>query len=333
MSLDETRLPMPSRLAARWASRRTLSCRQVPSTEELVARKRSGDQRISVAIPAMNEAETIGLICRLIERDLIRRVPLVDELVVIDGGSNDDTASHALACGACVVDAAELLPEVPPCSGKGDAIWRGMSVLSGDIVVSVPGDIRNFDSHFVTGLVTPLLMDPGVSFVKGFYTRPIEIAGVMHPAGGGRVTELLARPLLNLLFPELGGFRQPLAGEFAARRHALRSIPLFTGDSFEAAMLIDMFEAVGLDGMAQIDLGRRVHRNRPIDELGPRAFAIARTILIRAQERKRIKVAPNVRIHPLLSTDVDGQADAGRAAEVERPPLEHAPSYLEALRA
>ena len=333
MKIDASMLPMPTRLAAGWAARRTIAARQVPPSELLLARKRSEGVRISVGIPVLNEADTIGRICRVIERDLIRQTALVDELVVIDGGSTDDTAARALGCGACVVDTSELLPEVPPCAGKGDAIWRALTVLSGDIVVGVDADIRNFESRFVTRLVAPLLMDPTVGFVKGFYQRPIEIDGVLHPAGGGRVTELLARPLLNLLFPELGGFLQPLAGEFAARTHLLHSVPLFTGYSFETALLIDMLEVVGLDGMAQVDLEQRVHRNRTIDELGPRALAIARTILGRAQERRRIKVAPNVRVHPLLIADQNGRAGATRVDEVERPPMQHAPSYLEALRA
>jgi glucosyl-3-phosphoglycerate synthase len=275
----------------------------------------------------------IGPICTVVRRQLMETTKLLDELVVVAGVSADETTCLAAeVAGAHVVHVDDVMPEVPSSPGRGDAIWRSLAVLSGDIVVWIDADIRNFGPHFVTRLVAPLLTDPSIQFVKGFYDRPIELDGVLHPTGGGRVTELLARPLLNLFFPELGGFRQPLAGEFAARASVMRRVPLFTGYSVDAGILIDLLDIIGLDAMAQSDLGRLVHRNRSLEELGPTAHAIARTILLRAQERKRVKVAPSVPLHPLLMTDGDGNAAPTRTDEIERPPIDYISTYLDALR-
>jgi glucosyl-3-phosphoglycerate synthase len=260
------------------------------------------------------------------------RAHLVDELVVLDGDSVDETTLKAQAAGARVVDVSTLMPEVPPRPGKGESLWRSLAELSGDIIVWVDGDIRRFEAHFVTRLLAPLLLDPGIDFVKGYYRRPIEIDGSLQPTGGGRVTELLARPLLNRLFPELGGFLQPLAGEYAARADVLRRVPFFSGYSVEVGLLIDLLDVVGLEGMAQVDLGNRIHRNRPLDELVPMAFAIAGAILRRAEERGRITSLVDFPFHPLLVHGEDGRLEMQHIAEIERPPLEFTPAYLDALR-
>jgi glucosyl-3-phosphoglycerate synthase len=208
--------------------------------------------------------------------------------------------------------------------------------LTGEIVVWLDADINNFGPHFVTRLAAPLLMDSTVGLVKAYYERPaeidLEIDSVHYVAGDGHMTEFLARPLLNILFPELGGFFNPLAGEYAGRMDLFRRIPFSSGWSVDVGTLIDSFEAIGLDGMVQVDLGPRIAGNRRLDELGPRAYATARTILDRAQERKRIKLAPNASSHPLLIPH-GTSVDLMRFEDVERPPIDIIPPYLDALRA
>jgi glucosyl-3-phosphoglycerate synthase len=235
------------------------------SLDDLVARKHAGGHRISVCMPARDEEATVG--------DVVGAVPdeLADEIVVVDDGSADRTAAVAQSAGARVVrtDAA----------GKGEAMRRGLDETTGDIVVYLDADVRNVEPHFVTGLVGPLLVEPDVAFVKGFYRRPVADG----PDGGGRVTELVAKPLLRLLVPELADVRQPLAGEIAARRELLEGFTFADGYAVDLALLLDAFDKVGSEGLAEVDLGTRVHRNRPLTELAPQAEAIMRMVLEKLQ--------------------------------------------------
>jgi glucosyl-3-phosphoglycerate synthase len=309
-------VPWLTRRAHRWYAKHTFHADDLP--QNLPELKRAQDVTVSVALPAIDEAATVGRICRSIVDSLMPDV--VDELVVLDGGSTDGTSSVARDAGATVVDARALVPSIPAVKGKGESLWRSLSILGGDIVCWIDADIANFEPHFVSRLIAPLLTDPETMFVKAFYRRPITYGDVVLPSGGGRVTELLARPLLNALFPELGGVIQPLSGEYAGRRDVLTQLPFFTGYSVEAGLLIDLLEAVGLDAMAQVDLGARVHRNRPLDELAPMAYAIARAILRRAEEWGRLDLAHDHPLHPLLMATPDG-ADMFDLEEIERPPL------------
>lgn len=228
--------------------------------------------RISVCIPARDEEETIAGVVGVIRRDLMDRAPLVDELVVVDDGSTDSTGEEAAAAGATVV-------RLPAPEGKGSAMRRGLAATSGDIVAYCDGDIQGFSAGFVLGLVGPLLTDPGVILVKGAYRRPLD----RLDGEGGRVTELVARPLLRLLFPPLGEFRQPLAGETASRRPALEATAYEEGYGVELGMLIDMAARYGPEAMAECDLGERRHRNRPLGELVPQAETVIRVALGRAK--------------------------------------------------
>ncbi len=243
---------------------------------ELVAAKRGAT--VSVCLPAKDEAETIGGIVAAIRQQLVDAVPLVDEILVIDDRSSDATAAVAAAAGARVVSTLEPYAGLAPSTGKGEALWRGLAASRGDVVVYCDADIIDFDTHFVLGLVGPLLTDPSVMFVKGFYERPDTHA----PGTGGRTTELVARPLISLLFPSLMGMVQPLSGEYAARRSVLESVPFVQGYGVDLGLLIDVQQRFGGRATVQVDLESRRHRNRSLDELSPQALSIMQTAFARA---------------------------------------------------
>jgi glucosyl-3-phosphoglycerate synthase len=316
------------RRARAWSSERTFAADALPDARALAERKNG--LRVSVVLPALDEGPTVGAICRVVREHAMENVALVDELIVIDGGSTDATAAVAADAGARVVHVRDAMPEVPVVRGKGESLWRSLSVATGDIVCWIDADIRNFSPHFVTRLLAPLLLDEDgeLAFVKGFYRRPLVQDGHVVPDGGGRVTELLARPLLASLFPELSCVRQPLAGEYAGRRDVLERLPFFTGYSVEAGLLIDLLGEAGLDAIAQADLTERVHRNRPLAELAPMARAIARTIMRRAREHGRIESSEEPALH-----DWDGEGGDEAPPERERPPLASWRASLGTLRA
>ncbi len=237
---------------------------------------RKGDHRIAVCLPARNEAATVGTIVDTIHRELRVAVPLVDELVVVDDHSADGTADVAAAAGATVIDAATTIPAVSG-PGKGAALWKSLHETTSDLVLWIDADIEAFGAHFVTGLAATLLMHPEIAFVKGSYRRPL-----VDGDGGGRVTELLARPALSTLFPELGSVSQPLSGEYGGRRRLLEQLPFVHGYGVDIALLIDAVRAAGIESLAEVDLGERHHRNRAIDELGPQATEVLRAALLRA---------------------------------------------------
>ena len=244
-------------------------------TDALVEAKRG--RVISVCIPARNESATIGAIVTILQTDLVEG-GLVDEVVVVDDGSSDDTVDVAAEAGATVAAASAIRPEMGPGAGKGEALWKSLHASKGELVAFCDADVTHFGSHLVSGVLGPLLVHDAVDFVKGFYDRPLD--GV--PNEGGRVTELVARPLIALLFPHLSGFDQPLSGEYAARRELLESVPFVQGYGVDLALLVDIAERFGISSMGQVDLGTRAHRNRPLDELGPQALAVLQTGLLRA---------------------------------------------------
>ncbi|GAA3430192.1 glucosyl-3-phosphoglycerate synthase [Streptosporangium sandarakinum] len=306
-----------------WLRRRTSSSEDWPLPWLLEAK---GDATVSVVLPARDEAETVGGIVAAIRRDLMEAVPLVDELVVVDSRSVDDTAARAARAGARVVAQDEVLPDLKPLDGKGEALWKSLAATSGDLLVFVDADLREFRTSFVTGLLGPLLADPGVVYVKGCYDRPLrDVQG-----GGGRVTELVARPLLNLHWPMLAGFVQPLAGEYAGRRSALERVPFVTGYGVELALLVDLLELAGLDALAQVDLGRRVHSHQSTEALGGMAAQILQTCWSRLERQN--KMIPLHEPSPRLVQFRRGAGGAGghRAtvrdtAVAERPPMATVP--------
>jgi glucosyl-3-phosphoglycerate synthase len=248
-----------------WTTYRTRNAAEWTARQLVGAKGRS---RVSVVIPARDEQETVGEIVSTIRRDLVERAPLVDEILVVDSRSTDATAVLARAAGARVVSQDDVTRGLPRMEGKGDALWAGLAASTGDVIAFVDGDLRGFSAHFVTGLLGPLLTDASVEFVKGFYHRPLVGPASVEPDGGGRVTELVARPLINLFWPELAGVVQPLAGEYAGRRATLEQIPFVSGYGVEIAMLIDLLNLEGLDALAQVDLGERRHRHQNTEALG-----------------------------------------------------------------
>ncbi|MEU0674961.1 glucosyl-3-phosphoglycerate synthase [Streptomyces sp. NPDC006172] len=269
----------------RWLATRSWSVTDRP-LHRILAAKRATGQSVSVVLPALNEEETVGEIVSVIRHDLMVQAPLVDEMVVVDSGSTDRTSEVAAAAGARVVHRDAILPRIPALPGKGEVLWRSLLVTTGDVVCFVDADLREFSSDFVTGIVGPLLTDPGVDLVKAMYDRPLGAeADPLAPTGtagqGGRVTELMARPLLNMHWPQLAGFVQPLGGEYAARRSLLERLPFPVGYGVELGMLVDSLHLVGLDALAQVDVGVRRHRHQDGQALGRMAAAIYRTAQLR----------------------------------------------------
>lgn len=264
-----------------------------------------GDTTISVCIPCKNEADTIGDLIRLIEPDLVGT--LVDELIVLDDGSTDATAYIAEQAGARVIPISWVHDTFGPGNGKGNALWGSLAASSGDIVVWVDGDITSFSKEWIVRLVIPLLQDPQVGLVKASYERP------SHLGGGGRTTELVARPLLSLFFPELSAIRQPLAGEFAGRRSMVTQIPFFTGWGVEIGMIVDMARRFGSASLGQVDLGIRLHRHHQLGVLSIQAAEVAATLLHRVDSR--LQFAESV---PTLYRLADRPVELNLN---ERPPL------------
>lgn len=311
--------PFPPNVA-RWFKERTFT--DPATASEAAALKRSAGDRVAVVLPALNEASTIGAICTAIASRLMDQHGLVDELLVVDSGSEDDTIDVARTAGATVHRAADILEdrfEWGPQLGKGETLWRSLAVMSAEIVVWLDSDNKAFDERFVVDLVTPLLRHPEIALCKGFYDRPIE-----DGTGGARVTELLVRPVLNALYPELAGMIQPLSGEYAMRTQVARELPFFTGYGVEIGLLFDVVERRGLNALAQSDLGVRFHRNRDVLALGRTAQQVLHVMLRRLEDLGRIKIPDEIATELIqFVTRSEGVAIQAYKAEVlERPPLD-----------
>ncbi len=296
--------------ARSWRRTNTFAHSQFPAAR--LAAQRT--ETVSVCLPARNEEATIGAILSALTPLL--ELGVVDQLVVVDN-SSDATAAIARAHGAEVYEQGSLMPELGPVLGKGDAMWRALAVCSGEVVCFLDADSEEFGAHFACGLLGPLLCRRQTAFVKGFYRRPFRISGVTLPEGGGRVTELTARPLLNLFYPDLAAVEQPLAGEIAARRELLERLPFVTGYGVDIALLLDAYELVGLDAIAQVDLDVRQNAHQSLRDLGPMAYAVLQAVSTRLERDGRLRGQLPT---SFLAWGAD-ELTCVPAALVQRPPL------------
>ncbi|SFT33668.1 glucosyl-3-phosphoglycerate synthase [Geodermatophilus amargosae] len=300
----------------RWLRRRTYTATSWTAAD-LAAAKRAQGSTVSVVLPALDEEATVGAIVGVIRAGLVDRDPLVDEVVVVDSGSADRTAAVAAAAGARVVDTGTVLPSHGRVPGKGEALWKSLAATSGDLVVFVDADLVGFDPQYVVGLLGPLLTDPAIGYVKALYDRPLTTTEGIVPSGGGRVTELLARPLLNAFWPELSGFVQPLSGEYAGRRELLERVPFVSGYGVEFGLLIDLAGLAGVDALAQVDLGTRQHAHQSDAALGRMAGQILQT----AMARRPGAGDPASQLLQFLRTTDGVEAVSWNVAVSERPPM------------
>lgn len=309
---------------AGWFARRTWQ--PAPWTETGLVAAKAG-RRVSVVLPALDEEKTVGhVVAALLPLTEVRAgqgEPLVDEIVVLDGGSTDATAERARAAGARVVDRETALPQVPVRPGKGEVLWRSLAATSGDLVVFADADLVDVDPGLVVGLLGPLLTVPGVHLVKGFYRRPLRLETEELGTGGGRVTELVARPLLARFAPELSGVVQPLGGEYAGTRELLGSLPFAGGYGVEIGLLLDTAHRYGLDAIGQVDLGVRKHRNRNLLDLGVMSQQVLATVLARVG----IDAAPQpVELVQYVQQDGRWQPHPRPVTVLDRPPIDTLPA-------
>lgn len=321
-------------LVDKWFAENTYHADEFSQLNELIELKRQQNVTISLALPALNEQETVGKVINMMKKELVQKVPLLDEIVLIDSNSTDRTCEIATKAGVPVYIHQHLLERLKPREGKGEALWKSLLVTRGDIIVWVDTDIVNIHPRFVYGIIGPLLLNPQVQLVKGFYRRPLRVGQKIQAGGGGRVTELTARPLLNLFYPELSGVVQPLSGEYAGRRAALEQIPFFSGYGVETGLLIDIYEKFGLQAIAQVDLLERIHHNQHLEALSKMSFAIIQTVFRKLESRFGRAVLEDVnRSMKLIRHGNKGYfLEVEEIAERERPPMIEVKEYLERKR-
>jgi glucosyl-3-phosphoglycerate synthase len=306
-----------------WLERNTFHHGAFWDLIKLVEEKEKKGLKISLCIPTLNEEKTIGKEVLILRSELMERYPLVDEFAVIDSGSVDKTLEVASNYGADVYLASDILPEVGNKRGKGENLWKAIHQLKGDIICYVDADISNIHPRFVYGLVAPLIHRDEVTYVKAFYDRPLNYSSGLRPSGGGRVTEILTRPLFSLFYPELSQIIQPLSGEYAARREVLEKIPFPIGYGVETSHLLDLYELHGLETFAQTDLDRRVHRNQTTNALGKMSFGILQTFFNRLHAQGKLDQMPDLETFYRRFEVEDGNYRqlVQEVVEEERPPM------------
>lgn len=318
-------------LVDKWFAENTFHADEFADLKYLLSLKQKQDLTISLALPALNEEETVGRVIRTIRNALVLRYPLLDEIVLIDSNSTDRTRQIAEKIGVPVHIHQHILPQYGARKGKGEALWKSLYCTRGDIVIWVDTDIVNIHPRFIYGLIGPLLLRPEIDFVKGFYRRPLKVGNKMQAGSGGRVTELTARPLLNLFYPELSGMMQPLSGEYGGRRKVLEQLPFFSGYGVEIGLLIDMLERFGLGSIGQVDLQERVHHNQPLEALGKMSFAIIQAVIRKLEGKYGQSILENInKTMKLIRYEQDRFfLDIEEIAEGERPPMIEVSEYIE----
>jgi glycosyltransferase involved in cell wall biosynthesis len=316
-------------LVDKWFAENTFHADEFSNLKQLMALKEKQGSTISLALPALDEEETVGRVIRTIKKALMDKVPLIDEIVLIDSNSTDRTRQIAERLGIPVHIHQNILPELGARPGKGEALWKSLLVTKGDIVAWIDTDIVNIHPRFVYGILGPLLLNRNIQFVKGFYRRPLRVDHKMQEGGGGRVTELTARPLLNLFYPELSGVVQPLSGEYAGRRESLEKAIFYSGYGVEIGLLIDIFEQYNLRAIAQVDLLERIHHNQDLEALGKMSFAIIQTVLHKLEKRYERAIIEDVNktMKMIRYDNGDYFLEVEEIAERERPPMINIPEY------
>ena len=318
-------------LVDKWFAENTFNADEFQDLEYLIKLKRERGLSISLALPALNEQETVGKVIQTIKQTLVLDCPLLDEIVLIDSNSDDRTREIARSLDIPVFIHQDVLPHYGSRRGKGEALWKSLYCTKGDIVIWLDTDIVNIHPHFAYGLIGPLLLRPDIQFVKGFYRRPLKVGDKIQAGGGGRVTELTARPLLNLFYPELSGVIQPLSGEYGGLRTALEQFGFFSGYGVEIGLLIDMLDKFGLNAIAQVDLQERIHHNQPLEALSKMSFAIIQAVIRKLESRYGQSILENVNRTMKLIRYEEGSfmLDVEEIAEKDRPPMIELPEYLE----
>lgn len=314
----------------RWFAKNTFHSDEFADLRYLMALKEKQGVTISIGLPALNEEKTIGNVIQTLKSALMDRIPLVDEIVVIDSRSTDRTIQIAQDLGIPTYIHQDVLPDHGAVAGKGEALWKSIYLLRGDIIAWVDTDITNIHPRFIYGLIGPLLKHSHIQYVKGFYQRPITVDDKLHGVGGGRVTELVARPILNLFYPELSGIIQPLSGEYAGRRSALEQVPFFSGYGVETGLLIDLFDKFGLDALSQTDLDVRIHHNQPLLGLSKMSFAILQVFIARLERRYGIQMLDkaNRSMKTIIHEPERFGLEINYIEDIERPPMATVDDYI-----
>ncbi len=312
-----------------WLKTNTFHHSQFWDLLHLIEAKEKQGLTISLCIPTLNEEETIGKEIVVFKSELVDRYPLLDEIAVIDSGSTDRTLEHAAAFGADVYLSADIFPEMGFKRGKGENLWKAIYQLKGDIIVYIDADIKNIHPRFVYALVAPLIYRPEIRYVKAFYDRPLALSNEIRPSGGGRVTEILIRPLFSIFFPELTAIIQPLSGEYAVRREVLEQISFPVGYGVETSHLIDVYSKWGMDSFGQTDMDRRIHRNQSTQALGRMSFGILRAFFNRIETRDLITGLPELTasMRQFQAHDNLYEQVIYEISEEERPPMSELEGY------
>ena len=318
-----------------WLDKNTFHHSNFKDLNRLVEEKQKKGFKISLCLPTLNEEKTIAKEIIIMKSELMTRYPLLDEIVVVDSGSSDQTREIARSYGADVYQATDILPQLEKFKGKGENLWKALYITKGDIIIYLDADIKNIHHRFAYGLLGPLFLFDDIKFVKAFYDRPISIGKKkMRPTGGGRVTELVIRPLFSLFFPELTQLIQPLSGEYAGFREVFERISFPIGYGVETSMNMDIYEKWGLDVMAQVDLDRRIHRNQDTKALGRMAFVILKTFINRKIRLGLIDLKDELYDEMIQYNLVHDQyePDIFKIEGHERPPIIEIPEYREKFK-
>ncbi|MHC4870424.1 MAG: glucosyl-3-phosphoglycerate synthase [Planctomycetota bacterium] len=314
-----------------WLEKNTFHHSSFWDLEQLVKTKEEKNLKVSLCIPTLNEEKTIGKEIIIFKSELKDRYPLLDEIVVIDSGSTDNTLEVAKSFGAEVHLSSDILPDLGEKKGKGENLWKAIYQLEGDIIVYIDADIKNIHARFAYGLIAPLIYNDDIKYVKAFYDRPLAMSQGLRPSGGGRVTEILIRPLFSLFFPELTAIIQPLSGEYAVRRKVLQEIPFPIGYGVETSHIIDVYQKWGLGAFGQTDLDKRVHRNQKTQDLAKMSFGILQSFLSRIEAMGLIDKLPQLgeALYQFQCKENKHERVEKTIVEEERPAMITIPEYRE----